>query len=315
MRPTYEMRMIPVALGVLGVFLPSLAGGETLNLNTSRQFASGASHLCILNEAQQAVCWGSSGSVGAPDEPFVKIAAGGRQSLGLRETGQVMCWGSYSELCPTGDSFIDIDAGYYHACGIDVGGSLSCWGDRENENAVAALFQPPQGAYVYVTNGWFHACALTAEGAVDCWGEDTRNKLDVPEGVVFTQISAGRDYTCGLDTEQTMHCWGQPNNDRGQAKAMEGRFQQVSAGFYHSCALSLDGQVLCQGRVFDGPSGPVQEPADPTDAPDGSFTLLPAKLGYAHSCAVEAVTDDIICWGADYGGQQSDLPSANASYP
>lgn len=315
MRLTAYKKLILSSLFSLGLCFPTFASGEELNLDTSRHFASGASHLCILNQAQRAICWGSSGSVGAPDDPFVKIAGGGRQSIGLNEAGRVSCWGTYSELCPSEQTFIDVDAGYYHACGIDTAGGLFCWGDTENENAPAELFEPPQGEYVFVTNGWFHACALTSEGAVACWGEDTRSRLDVPEGVVFTQISAGRDYTCGLDTEQAMHCWGEPNNDRGQAQAMEGRFQQVSAGFYHLCALTLDDQVVCQGRVFDEPSGPVQEPADPTDAPEGSFTLLPAKLGYAHSCALEADTSEIICWGADYGGQQTDLPEANALYP
>ncbi len=315
MKSTAYNNLTLCTLFTLGVSLPTFAISEGLDIDTARNFASGASHLCVLNEDQQAVCWGSSGSVGTPDDPFVKIAGGGRQSIGLNEAGNPSCWGSYSELCPSEETFIDVDAGYYHACGIETSGRLYCWGDTENENAVAELFNPPQGEYIYVTNGWFHACALMSEGKVDCWGEDTIGKLDVPENVVFTQISAGRDYTCGLDTDQAMHCWGEPRFDRGQAQALEGRFQQVSAGFYHYCALMLDGQVVCQGRVFEEPSGPVQSPADPTDAPEGSFAALPAKLGYAHSCAIESGTNEIVCWGADYGGQQSDLPEANARYP
>ncbi|MCF2904262.1 hypothetical protein L0666_04630 [Octadecabacter sp. CECT 8868] len=303
------------ALFASGVFLPTFASSEDLSIDTSRTFSSGASHLCVLDEDQQAVCWGSSGSVGTPDDPFVKVAGGGRQSIGLNAAGTPSCWGNYKELCPSDQTFIDVDAGYYHACGIDTAGALVCWGDTGNENAVAELFNPPQGEYVYVTNGWFHACALTAQGGVDCWGEDTRSKLDVPEGVVFTQISAGREFTCGLDTDQAMHCWGEPRNDRGQAQALEGRFQQISAGYFHYCALTLDNQVLCRGRVFDEPSGPLQSPADPTAAPEGAFSALPAKLGYAHSCAIETDTNDVVCWGADYGGQQSDLPEVNAQYP
>jgi hypothetical protein len=35
--------------------------------------------------------------------------------------------------------------------------------------------------------------------------------------------------------------------DFGQCDAPDGEFSLVSAGWYHSCALTIDNQVLCWG--------------------------------------------------------------------
>lgn len=235
------------------------------------------------------------------------LAAGGRQSMGLTAAGELVCWGLYEDLCPEMTLSV-IEPGYFHACGLTDGSEPVCWGDETE--AEPGLFEPPAGPFVSLTSGWFHTCGLTAAGEVDCWGDDANGKLDPPEGVTFTQLSAGRDFTCGLTTEAAMACWGEPGNDQGQAEDLAGPFQQVSSGFYHSCGLGLDGTITCQGRVFDEASGPVTEPADPTQPPAGSFVLLPDKMGYAHGCALDE-TLVVQCWGADYNGQVSGVPTVS----
>lgn len=100
-------------------------------------------------------------------------------------------------------------------------------------------------------------------------------------------IAAGADHSCAIRVDGTIVCWG--SNSYGQTDAPGGAFTAVSAGTYHSCAIRTDSTVVCWG---DNPYGQI-------DAPGGTFAGVAAGQGY--SCGIR--TDGTaLCWGAQTWG-------------
>jgi hypothetical protein len=114
----------------------------------------------------------------------------------------------------------------------------------------------------------------------------------VDEDCGAAQVSAGWYHSCAVEDSGELQCWG--DNRYGQLDAPEGSFTQLSAGGYHSCAVEDSGELQCWGYNRHGQR----------DAPEGSFTQVSA--GGGHSCAVED-SGDIQCWGNN-GYGQSDVP-------
>lgn len=200
----------------------------------------------------------------------------------------------------------------------------------------------PNGAahtahFVQLSAGDEHTCALTAQGKAYCWGDDRLGQLgngdaatghqgvpfpvEMPAGVSFTRISAGQLYTCALTSDGLAYCWGLDNFDKlGNGATLTDpqtrphpvempdgvRFSSISAGSYHTCALTPGGQAYCwgsdlQGELGDG--GPMafsQAVPTPVQMPAGtSFTSV--VVGGSHTCAL-AAGGHAYCWGSDGGG-------------
>ena len=95
-----------------------------------------------------------------------------------------------------------------------------------------------------------------------CWkaGLEDRDigQFDVPENIVFRQISAGAEHVCGLDDGGLVHCWGSGENDLGvlpnfgQSIVPTGIFIKIKAGDYHSCGQEENGFVTCWGDENNG---------------------------------------------------------------
>lgn len=111
------------------------------------------------------------------------------------------------------------------------------------------------------------------------------------------QIDAGAYHTCAVGVDGTLVCWG--DNAYGQSTPPAGTFTSVSSGFYHSCAVRTNGSVACWGWNAYGGASP----------PSGSFKSVSA--GYVHTCAVRA-DDAAACWGG-YGYGMSSPPSGSFS--
>src|SRR5207253_870382 len=90
------------------------------------------------------------------------------------------------------------------------------------------------------------------------------------------------------------------------------QWAQVSAGTYHTCAVTVAGRAYCwgnngDGQLGDGTSGISRRAPVPVDTTTGLTTTNVASIsaGYAHTCAV-TIAGQAYCWGANWYGQVGD---------
>ena len=111
----------------------------------------------------------------------------------------------------------------------------------------------------------------------------------------YDAISAGKNHTCAIRHDQTLDCWG--DDARGQASPPEGQFRMVSAGGTHSCGITVEQGLACWGD---------QEVTK--RVPEGTF--LAVSAGDEHACAVTTLDTDgyntITCWGAPNASGRTD---------
>ncbi|MBN8428929.1 MAG: hypothetical protein J0L65_15825 [Xanthomonadales bacterium] len=148
--------------------------------------------------------------------------------------------------------------------------------------------QIPFDDAVQVAAGHSHTCALKADGKVQCWGDNTygqlgdgtttRRLMGVPvsglNGVIV--ITAGGHHTCAVTNSGAALCWG--GNSDGQlgdgsglrrltpvlVDGLDSGVATITAGDYHTCAVTTDGAALCWGYNRRPPafsSGAVWNPA------------------------------------------------------
>ncbi len=132
-----------------------------------------------------------------------------------------------------------------------------------------------------VSAGFMHTCALTRWGGVKCWGYNGEGELgngtstqqDTPVDVIG--LSAG-------------------------ARA-------VSAGYFHTCALTDAGGVKCWGDNREGQlgNGATVQQDTPVDVVGLLAGVSAIAAGYYHTCAL---TDagGVKCWGDNRLGQLGD---------
>ena len=231
--------------------------------------SAGANHTCAVTTAGGLKCWGAdnlgqlgndSSLVNKPTPVDVlgltsgvaSVSAGGFHTCAVTTLGGLKCWG-YNNYGQLGDNSatdkptpVDvlgltsgvarIAAGNVHTCAVTTSGGAKCWGrdDYGQLGNDAALVSKPtpvdvQGltsGVVSIVAGGYHACALTATGGLKCWGNDSYGQLgndaaltNKPTPVdVFelnsgvASVSAGGYHTCAVTTAGGLKCWGRDNN-------------------------------------------------------------------------------------------------------
>ncbi len=224
--------------------------------------ATGFYHTCALTDVGAVLCWGAN--------------FGGR--LGDGTTAQHLTPVAVSGLT---SGVVAVSAGVHHTCAITGAGAVVCWGgnfagqvgdgtttDRSTPTPVIGL---ASGA-VAVATGYYHTCAVTGGGAVQCWGAygepgdgttlPAYGKTPAPIaglGSAVTALAAGRTHTCALTTGAGMLCWG--GNAHGQlgdgtatdrimptpVTGLSSGVMAITAGEWHTCALTTGGVVSCWG--------------------------------------------------------------------
>ena len=118
-----------------------------------------------------------------------------------------------------------------------------------------------------------------------------------------TQITAGGYHTCAITTAWTPVCWGY--NFYGQTTIPQnlGSVTQITAGGFHTCAITTAATPVCWGYNAYGQT---------TIPPNlGSVTQITA--GSYHTCALK--TDaSAVCWGDNTVGQML-APPHNTTRP
>src|SRR5215204_819737 len=80
---------------------------------------------------------------------------------------------------------------------------------------------------------------------------------------------------------------------RAYLASVTGSYTQVSAGWQHSCAVSVGGAVICWGDIANG------QTTVPAAAQSG---VTQVSAGILHTCALGS-GGGVICWGEDYYGE------------
>jgi cysteine-rich repeat protein len=316
-----------------GACLDDRAGrGDVLGLTAGVvQIAAGRDHSCALRVDGTVWCWGANvfgqlGVDGHDDQtvaapvpglpgPVRAIAAGTWHSCAVLDDGAVTCWGA-DEVGQLGDGggpaeqslptaviglqepALAIAAGGGHSCAVLADASLRCWGaagqgqlgfrssSGRSEDRVWSVPGLSLGApAVALTAGRAHVCVLDDQGRLKCWGADESG-----------QLGAGDDAVAVLGPSQVAGQW------RPAPTAA------IAAGGWHTCAVSVDEDVICwgsnrYGQLGTGATGEDRLPPTPVQGLGGAVATLAA--GGPHTCALSGA-GDLWCWGSNVSGQLGD---------
>jgi alpha-tubulin suppressor-like RCC1 family protein len=148
--------------------------------------------------------------------------------------------------------------------------------------------------------------------------------------LAFWQVSGGGNHTCGVTTDNLAYCWGWnqfgqlgdgtntgperctgavgpfPCSTRPVLVAGGHSFRRMSAGYYHTCAVTTDSRAYCWGENGQGQlgDGTISQRLAPVAVAGGhQFRLVEAGSGF--TCGV--TTDNrAYCWGSNQHGQLGD---------
>lgn len=191
-----------------------------------------------------------------------------------------------------------LSAGADHTCAVTNTGGLMCWGDNADgqlgDGSLVSRTRPTdvQGlssGVMAVASGAFHTCALLTTGGVKCWGYNGYGALG--DGTTTSRMAPVD--VVGLPT--------------GVA--------QISAGLFHTCALTVGGEVMCWGNNLNGQlgDGTTTMRATPVLMSGAGLRATGVAAGGYHSCATFG--DVTRCWGANGHGQVGDHTTTERHQP
>jgi alpha-tubulin suppressor-like RCC1 family protein len=148
--------------------------------------------------------------------------------------------------------FTLVEAAGETTCAVTADGQALCWGwmrDCGGGMCLTKLGQPIEPRenadelrFVALTGLGFHFCGLTKEGTAYCWGDNHTGALGAGRSVwkLFKKKSA---------------------SSAPLAVAGDEKFLQLSAGFSHTCGVTIEGQVRCWG-LDDAKARPLLTPIE-----------------------------------------------------
>jgi alpha-tubulin suppressor-like RCC1 family protein len=240
--------------------------------------------------------------------------------------------------------------GNTHTCALTTMGGVKCWGwnlyGQLGDNSTTQRLTPVDvtglaSGVTAIAAGDNHTCALSTAGGVKCWGDNSRGQLGdnsttqrmTPTDVAglasgVTAIAAGIWHTCALTTAGRVKCWGW--NGWGQlgddsttdrltpvdVTGLSSGVVAISAGWYHTCALTIAGGAKCWGsnifgQVGDNSTTTRLTPVGVTGLASGVAAIA---AGGGNTCAL-TMAGGVRCWGLNVYAQVGDHSLANRLTP
>jgi alpha-tubulin suppressor-like RCC1 family protein len=225
-----------------------------------------------------------------------------------------------------------VSAGGERTCVVTDGGGVMCWGDS-SLGALGRPYDTPNVPGYYtdglatgagaVTAGGRHTCALTTAGGVKCWGHNgdgqlgdgTRTDRSAPVDVFglmagVSAVDAGEHHTCAVTAGGAVKCWGYNGygalgngGDDSESRPVDvtglsSGMAAVSAGGFHTCALTAEGGVKCWGNNGSGQlgDGTRENRKTPVDVVGLSSGVAAVSTGRHRTCAL-LKNGGVKCWG------------------
>ncbi len=244
------------------------------------------------------------------------ISVGSQHTCALTTDGEVKCWGAnyYGQL--GNDSFVEsptpvdvqgftdevviaVSAGYAHTCAVTLAGEVWCWGNNDNgqlgdgtfiDRHVPVIVEGLTEKVIAISSGRYYTCALTSSGGIKCWGDNNSDQLG------YTPTTPCDYESCSYIPMDVVGF----ENEGMDAIA-------ISAGAYHTCALTTGGGVKCWGKNGVGQlgDGTTDNRPNPVDVDGLTGGVKAISVGEGHSCALTS-GGGVKCWGFNSDGQLGD---------
>jgi uncharacterized delta-60 repeat protein len=135
--------------------------------------------------------------------------------------------------------------------------------------------------------------ALTVQAwqitAVGAWGDEESGQCDVPDAArEVCAVSAGNFHSLALTRAGQVLAWGKGRDGQTSPPLSATNVVAVAAGGDHSLALRSDGTVVGWGRNWDGQ----------ISIPESATNVVAIASGWAHSAALRA-DGTVLVWGND----------------
>lgn len=178
-------------------------------------------------------------------------------------------------------------------CALVVAG---CGGD-----ASTSYLQGNPPLQLSVSDGW--ATALTEDGQGFYWLGDEHAKRIPNIDARLTRLEVGTSHFCALTDDHRVWCWGrnvygqvgreetQDELEPALVESLVGQVDQVVVNENSSCALLLDGRVVCWGEAVAGSSSRPE----PEEIEGFSGRPVQLQIGNGMGCAL-LENGGVDCW-------------------
>jgi alpha-tubulin suppressor-like RCC1 family protein len=303
---------------------------------TVSDLSAGAAHSLALLSDGQVLAWGSN--------------AYGQLGNGTTDNSDV----PVPVDLPDGVTVTDLEAGGNHSLALLSNGQALAWGRNDDgqlgngttdDNNVPVPVDLPDGVTVTdLAAGWQHSLALSSDGRVLAWGANNVGQLgngtntpsnipvsvDLPDGVIATDLEAGNLHSLALLSDGRVLAWGANNvgqlgngtntssNVPVSVDLPDGvAVTKLSSGSEHTLALLSDRRVLAWGwnafgQLGNGTNTTATAPV-PVALPSG-VTVTGLAAGGDHSLALLS-DGQVLAWGHNGAGQLGDGTHTNRNVP